>query len=62
MGMRTWNVRVHTEGGSVDLGRVHEETETLARCAALAKFGIPADEDSDPERLGIRDGDDFDVS
>lgn len=60
--MKTWNVRVHVSGGSVELGQVHETTETLARCAALSKFGIHPDDDDDPLRKGIREGDDFDVS
>lgn len=39
-----------------------DDSEELARCAALSKFGIPADEDEDPERRGIREDDEFDVS
>jgi hypothetical protein len=62
MGMKTWNVRVHTKGGSIELGQVHETNEELARCAALSKFNIPEDEDTDPNRRGIRLEDDFDVS
>lgn len=62
MGMKTWNVRVHLSSGSIDLGQVHETNEELARCAALSKFSIPEDEDTDPARRGIRDDDDFDVS
>lgn len=62
MGMKTWNVRVHLDTGSIDLGQVHEENEELARCAALSKFSIPEDEDMDSSRRGIRLDDDFDVS
>lgn len=62
MGMKTWNVRVHLSSGSIDLGQVHETNEELARCAALSKFSIPEDEDTDPTRRGIRLEDDFDVS
>lgn len=62
MAHKTWNVRVHLATGTVNLGQVGEENETLARCAALSKFGIPADEDTDPNARGIRDDDDFDVS
>lgn len=62
MGMKTWNVRVHTGRGSIELGQVHETNEELARCAALSKFSIPDDEDTDPTRRGIRLEDDFDVS
>lgn len=60
--MKTWNVRVHLPTGSVSLGQVHEKSEELARCAALHKFGIPEDEDTDPNRRGIRFDDEFDVS
>lgn len=62
MGMKTWNVRVHTGRGSIGLGQVHETNEELARCAALSKFSIPEDEDTDPTHQGIRLEDDFDVS
>ena len=57
-----WNVRVHTPAGPVHQGQVGEDTEELARCAALAIFGIPDDEDMDPARRGIRCDDDFDVT
>lgn len=60
MVMKTWRVRVHTKDGSVELGQVHEESEELARCAALSKYGIHPD-DNDPSRKGIREDDDFDV-
>jgi hypothetical protein len=59
--MKTWNVRVHTNPPFC-LGQVQEKNEELARCAALSKFGIPEDEDTDPMRRGIRLEDDFDVS
>jgi hypothetical protein len=61
MGMKTWRVRVHTKNGSIELGQVHEESEELARCAALSKYGIHPDDDNDPSRKGIREDDDFDV-
>ena len=51
--MTTWNVRVHLNTGSVHLGQVGEENEELARCAALSKFGIPEDEDTEPVARGI---------
>ena len=38
--MRTWNV--YAEGEYI--GTVSEATEELARCAALSKFGISAEE------------------
>ena len=61
--MKTWNVRVHRSGGSVELGQVHETTEALARCAALSKFGVSEDEaNEDARRVGIYPADDFDVS
>lgn len=60
--MTTWNVRVHLNTGSVHLGQVGEENEELARCAALSKFGIPEDEDTEPVARGIRADDEFDVS
>jgi hypothetical protein len=62
MEFKNWNVRVHTVNGPVDLGQVGESSEELARCAALSKFGISEDEDTDPNRRGIRADDDFDVS
>ncbi len=53
--MKTWNVVVHRKaqpGWAVDLGQVHEDNETLARCAALHKYSIADDEDpADIEQL-----------
>lgn len=61
--MKTWNVRVHRVGSSKELGQVHETTESLARCAALSKFGISEDEAEEGRlRAGIYPADDFDVS
>lgn len=62
MAFKNWNVRVHLKTGSVHLGQVGEANEELARCAALSKFGISEDEDTDLTRRGIRADDDFDVS
>ncbi len=62
MAFKNWNVRVHLKTGPVHLGQVGEDNEELARCAALSRFGIPEDEDTDPNRRGIRADDDFDVS
>lgn len=59
--IKTWNVRVHLNP-PVDLGHVHEDNEELARCAALSKFGIHEDDDTNPNRRGIRGEDDFDVA
>lgn len=61
--MKTWNVRVHRNGGSKQLGQVHESTEELARCVALSKYGISDDEAQEGTlRAGIYPADDFDVS
>jgi len=57
---KIWNVFV----GKRYVGTVMEETETLARCAALSKFGLPDDEefiDVDDPRC-IRADDEFSVS
>jgi len=62
MALKNWNVCVHLKTGSVHLGQVGEESEELARCAALSKFGIPEDDDADPTARGIRVDDEFDVS
>ena len=62
MAFKNWNVRVHLKTGSVHLGQVGEESEEFARCAALSKFGIPEDEDTDQTAHGIRADDEFDVS
>jgi hypothetical protein len=40
--MKLLKVRVHREGHSV--GQVSERNETLARCAALARFGASDEE------------------
>ncbi|MCW5633545.1 MAG: hypothetical protein KIT17_09425 [Rubrivivax sp.] len=42
--MKLWNVRVHRDGRSVTVGQVSERNETLARCAALARFGVSDEE------------------
>lgn len=61
--MKTWNVRVLRDGGSKELGQVHETSEELARCAALSKYGISDDEAEEGTlRAGIYPADDFDVS
>ena len=54
MAFKNWNVRVHLKTGSLHLGQVGEESEELARCAALSKFGIHQDDDTDPTARGIR--------
>ena len=59
--MKTWNVVVYPTGHGIELGQVTENSEELARCAALHKFGIPEYEVTDPSRQGIRVEDDFSV-
>lgn len=48
------------------LGQVSESNETLARCAALHKFGVGDDElamgEGGREGMAIRPDDDFEVS
>ncbi|MFT3815578.1 MAG: hypothetical protein QM740_19780 [Acidovorax sp.] len=44
MSMKDWRVRVVRNGGAVDIGKVSETTETLARCAALSRYGVSEDE------------------
>ncbi len=44
MSMKHWNVRVMREGLAIHIGQVAESTETLARCAALSRYGLSEDE------------------
>lgn len=44
MSMRDWWVRVVRENGALDIGRVSETTESLARCAALSRYGVSDEE------------------
>lgn len=44
MAQRIWNVRVMREGRAVYLGQVAESSESLARCAALSRFGVTEEE------------------
>lgn len=66
MSMKLWNVRVHREGRSIDLGQAAESTESLARCAALSRYGLSEDEASEtrrqPRRASIYPDEEFDVS
>jgi hypothetical protein len=60
---KLWNVRVHRNGESQELGQVIETTEELARCAAMSKFAISEEEAEEGTlRRGIYPADDFDVS
>lgn len=42
--MKTWNVAVVRDKGLVHIGQVQEDSEKLARLAALSKYGL-TDED-----------------
>ena len=44
MGMKHWKVRAVRDGRTVDVGQVDEPCESLARCAALSRFGVSEDE------------------
>lgn len=60
------NVYAYREGRSKDVGEVSERNETLARCAALSRFGVSEDETAAKEvRLrneAIYPGNDLDVA
>lgn len=65
--MKTWNVMVDRYPSSLYLGQVNEDSEELARCAALSKFGMSEDEYFDAikrgeDPRGISPGDEFSVS
>ena len=64
--MNDWNVRVFREGRPVMLGQVSERNETLARCAALHRFGVGDDElamgEGGRDGMAIRSDDHFEVS
>ena len=44
MALKHWNVRVVREGRAIHIGQVSEANETLARCAALSRYGLSEDE------------------
>lgn len=46
----------------LNLGPVGDKSEEIARYAALSKYGIPEDDDTDPHKRGICSEDEFDVS
>jgi len=64
--MRQWNVRVRRQGRSIYLGQVAESTESLARCAALSRYGLSDDEAEatrrQPRGASIYPDEEFDVS
>jgi len=66
MGMKQWNVRVYRNGRAVDIGQVAESSETLARCAALSRYGVTEDDIEAgglrPSGLVIYPDEDFEVS
>lgn len=65
MSMKDWHVRVLREGGAVNIGKVSETTETLARCAALSRYGVGDDElafgEVRPRGASIYPDEDFEV-
>lgn len=64
MAMKTWNVRVTRNGKELHIGQVNESDETLARCAALSRFGV-SEEDVKAEGVcgaGIHSDEDFEVT
>ncbi|WP_298434855.1 hypothetical protein [Ottowia sp.] len=42
--MKDWSVRIHRQEGSITVGQVTERNEALARCAALARYGVSEEE------------------
>lgn len=66
MSMKQWNVRVMREGRTIHIGQVAESSETLARCAALSRYGLSDDEvEADgvrPRGAAIYPDEAFDVS
>ena len=69
MTMKRWNVRVMRSGHAVHIGQVAESTETLARCAALSRYGSSEDEVEEmehgrtgPRGAAIYPDEEFDVS
>ena len=44
MSVMQWNVRVMREGQAQHIGQVAEDSEALARCAALSLYGVTEDE------------------
>ena len=64
--LKTWDVYVVRDGRPHCLGEVRERTESLARCAALHRFGIGDDPGEQAEAGDLADAigpeDEFDVS
>ena len=61
--LKTWDVYVVRDGHPQCLGQVRERTESLARCAALHRFGV-GDDPSEPGEAddAIGPEDEFQVS
>ncbi|AEF88849.1 hypothetical protein DelCs14_1826 [Delftia sp. Cs1-4] len=66
MNIKDWRVRVARDGGMVDLGKVSEASESLARCAALSRYGVSDEElalgEVRPRGASIYPDEDFEVS
>ena len=64
--MKVWNFRLFRHGSPVMLGQVSECNETLARCAALHRFGVSDEElaagEVDADGFVILPDDEFEVS
>lgn len=64
--LKTWDVHLHRDGRSQRIGEVQERTETLARCAALSRFGVSGEEAqagrSGPAGEAIYPDDEFEVT
>lgn len=66
VGIKTWNVRVVRDGRAIHIGQVDEDTEALARCAALSRFGL-SEQEVEADGAGVRRAaiypdEDFEVS
>ena len=64
--LRKWSVHVIRDGRSQYIGEVNESSEEMARCAALSRFGVGADEidagEARPRCVAIYPDDRFEVS
>lgn len=64
--MKQWDVSVRRDWKSVVVGQVTEQSETLARCAAVSRFGVSEVEIASGEvrfpGSAIYADEDFDVS
>jgi len=64
--MKDWNVWVCRGGRSLVIGKVSEQSEPLARCAALSRYGATDEEVASGEVRSVENAilpeDDFGVS